>query len=950
MTREINLGNLVIPIIKPQKGIDYYTEAEKQELISTITNSVNAVILPQEQTRQSNEATRQSNEATRQSNEASRVANETSRGTAESSRAEAETTRQSNETSRETAEGIREETFTTQMEAVDVAIAGINTSQESFNQNATSKTNDFNTNAINKTTAFDENATSKTTAFDEHVEEIQIAVAENTQDISDIKTEQTTQNTNISSNTSRIVVLESNSGNKIALSINSNYVMTLQLLNKNNEVLSEGTIDLPIESMVVNASYSNGVLTLTLQNGQTLTVDISSIISGLQQEITSNNKLSSDLVDDTNHTNKFTTQAEKEKLSGIASGAQVNVLEAIKVNGTSQTISNKTVDITVPTKISDLTNDSDFEDSDNKTQTINESSTTTEYPSAKAVYDEVNPIKEETEALQNIINQMPTVDGNGNYIALENTIKVPCIIKNLKGNTTQENYSGANLYNVDDVRSSGTGVTVDDEDFITITYDNSSGSTDKYLSYYTNNLDVNENTNYLAVAEIEKVSGDGGILAVVSSDDAVGAQFATDDKYNITSLSAGDIKTATVTSKADFTSTTVGLRTYLFVPQGKKASVTFRISLLADTTVTPSNFSYEPYVGEKASPNSDYPQEIKVVTGENNIFISNKNLLKITSTTASTRIINAGFPVPINKGQTIYFKANYTYTQDDRIQVFITDKKNQNPEHADDVEYYKHRQKVSATSGVQKSLTAEFDGWVFIRTVSAYPKYTLNNIMLSWESINNYVDNEGEKYPLDLGNIELCKIGTFQDYIFKNKAGSKYYNPELETDKWYIHKENDIEVYDGTESGWVKSQSVANADRFIINTDKYKNNSYSLCNYLIKTVGVTTDIGTWFNNANVQLGFNFSEPGETTLEQWKEWLNAHNLIVLQPLVTPVDIEITSIPLIIQLEAIEKATSYSGTTNIWTITTETNLDPIVDAKSLLDLNSLIRRIEILESEV
>lgn len=37
-------------------------------------------------------------------------------------------------------------------------------------------------------------------------------------------------------------------------------------------------------------------------------------------------------------------------------------IDTIKVNGTAQTITNKEVDITVPTKTSDLTNDSDFQD------------------------------------------------------------------------------------------------------------------------------------------------------------------------------------------------------------------------------------------------------------------------------------------------------------------------------------------------------------------------------------------------------------------------------------------------------------------------------------------------------------------------------------------------------------------------------------------------------------
>lgn len=58
-------------------------------------------------------------------------------------------------------------------------------------------------------------------------------------------------------------------------------------------------------------------------------------------------------------TNDYTT-TEKNKLAGIAAGAQVNVIESIKKNGTALTITGKAVDISVPTKTSDITNDSGF--------------------------------------------------------------------------------------------------------------------------------------------------------------------------------------------------------------------------------------------------------------------------------------------------------------------------------------------------------------------------------------------------------------------------------------------------------------------------------------------------------------------------------------------------------------------------------------------------------------
>ena len=121
--------------------------------------------------------------------------------------------------------------------------------------------------------------------------------------------------------------------------------------------------------------------------------------------------MSSDLVDDTNHTHKFVTAAQITKLNGIAAGAEVNVqsdwnqttttaddyiknkpsLATVATSGSYNDLSNKptiptvnnatltiqkngstvktftanassnvTANITVPTKTSDLTNDSNF--------------------------------------------------------------------------------------------------------------------------------------------------------------------------------------------------------------------------------------------------------------------------------------------------------------------------------------------------------------------------------------------------------------------------------------------------------------------------------------------------------------------------------------------------------------------------------------------------------------
>lgn len=71
-------------------------------------------------------------------------------------------------------------------------------------------------------------------------------------------------------------------GFSIDVSLNtSNYQLTISLKNSEGKVLSSDMVDLPIESLISNGSYKNGILTLTLQSGSVINIDVSSLISGL---------------------------------------------------------------------------------------------------------------------------------------------------------------------------------------------------------------------------------------------------------------------------------------------------------------------------------------------------------------------------------------------------------------------------------------------------------------------------------------------------------------------------------------------------------------------------------------------------------------------------------------------------------------------------------------------
>ena len=108
--------------------------------------------------------------------------------------------------------------------------------------------------------------------------------------------------------------LKTNTGSLIDLEINqSTYVVTLSLKDQDGNVISTDNIDLPLESVVVNGSFDsvNKKIILTLENGNTVDIPVGDLIAGLQTEITSQNKLASDLVDDSNSGNKFVTTSEK---------------------------------------------------------------------------------------------------------------------------------------------------------------------------------------------------------------------------------------------------------------------------------------------------------------------------------------------------------------------------------------------------------------------------------------------------------------------------------------------------------------------------------------------------------------------------------------------------------------------------------------------------------------
>lgn len=72
----------------------------------------------------------------------------------------------------------------------------------------------------------------------------------------------------------------------------------------------------------------------------------------------------------TTSANGFMSATDKTKLDGIQAGAQANIIETIKVNGSAVSPTSKAVSLTIPTKMSQLLNDGSFATTTEVTQAV----------------------------------------------------------------------------------------------------------------------------------------------------------------------------------------------------------------------------------------------------------------------------------------------------------------------------------------------------------------------------------------------------------------------------------------------------------------------------------------------------------------------------------------------------------------------------------------------------
>lgn len=236
----------------------------------------------------------------------------------------------------------------------------------------------------------------------------------------------------------------------------------------------------------------------------------------------------------------------------------------------------------------------------------------------------------------------------------------------LYGRSTQETTQGKQLFNYEDTTMVTDGITVDEDGWITATFDNTNGTGYKYLNFYTNNLNLKNSTTYAIVSEIKSVSGTGFLIPVSKTNTTpqTGGQFNSEVSYNFATLTNNMIKIETPTTIDDFSTTNYGLRTLLQFAKGQSGSITFRLSVLEDTSVTADTFVYEKFTGGQPSPSPDYPSPIESV-GRKNLFdvnsiTENTYLIAGSGETGSSSVSNVSDYIFVKANQSYYLSYSYT--------------------------------------------------------------------------------------------------------------------------------------------------------------------------------------------------------------------------------------------------------------------------------------------------
>lgn len=188
---------------------------------------------------------------------------------------------------------------------------------------------------------------------------------------------------------------------------------------------------------------------------------------------------------------------------------------------------------------------------------------------------------------------------------------------------------------------------------------------------------------------------------------------------------------------------------------------------------------------------------------------------------------------------------------------------------------------------------------------------------------NNTIRIGNTDYPVNLGSLEFCEIGTYRDYLYK------------ENGNWYKYNAISKTTLNGSETYTSANTSAnVNTTRYYARTSINRVASVGLFNKFINRDASMSHGDyeyNWFNGTDFYINILKSRLSEVSTDGIKQYVTSNNLTGYGALSTPTSTQITDETLISQLDAIYNAMSSNGSTTI----SQTNADLpfIINASAL-----------------
>ena len=496
-----------------------------------------------------------------------------------------------------------------------------------------------------------------------------------------------------------------------------------------------------------------------------------------------------------------------------------------------------------------------------------------------------------------------TKNSTDGYILIGNGLPVeaPLSLTHLTGNAEQKTLSGKNLLGLTNGTYSNNGITATVADGV-ITLTGTATSTSFINIPLLSNIDLQST------------------WSISLNNTAYGDSATSTRLYRTDGTTYIQTATNTANAKNENRSDTgifhiLQIRTSSGVVAG---GATIKPQVELGSTAT----AYEPYVGGIPSPNPDFPQAIKTVSGAQTVKITGKNWWGGLPTTYSTTSSSVDFTTYPDgsvsaRGTSTATAGSCNLTDARRYGLIIEipagtytiSGSNANLP----LQLFRGDGTILASSGTPTFTVAKTTE-IFIRVRLASGTTVDGTTYIQLERNNqatDYEPHQSQSQEINLGSLELAKIDTYQDYIW-NDGGT-----------WKIHqavRHQTLAIADMSNGenwpGWQNAPHVrddfgANQNTQLSLLTTWASNIALAAKYLgINTTSGQSTLFTWNNAAGIfgamtQSDVKTAYPGLTM-----------ELYYGIPQANQTDTEITDSELIAQLNHIYSL--YQGTNNLWLI--------------------------------